>query len=475
MTTLYATKDNAQGQLDSGISAASLTITLGTGEGAEFPQPYSGACSSAGTSQTLNDTGDLGSLTAGMFIRNVTDGSWARVLTTGANTITTTRLRDGTDNTWDSGDVWRVNEFIVSLEHEDSNGNVTKTEKALISARSTDQLTVPTGGRGYDSSVAQTFDGDDYVRLHVTSLTVEDMQTISKSLAKWVDENQTSIATNATNITNLQKGVAFWLTSVAGTDTITAEGTPTVTAYSDGMVYNFSAANTITGAATLNIDTVGAKEIRKFTGGSEEALTAGDIVANQVVTVVYDSALDGGDGAWVMASPLGQSSGGDIEVRYQSIANSSTVGASSTSEADMDVSYTIPANDWAAGAAYRLDFSTQYRLDSGSLTLRVKLGATVIGASIYSDAINEGFHTCYMIIRCRTTGASGTVYPAGASMGYRTKGYGAFDNNLNAAPDAVTIDTTGTLELQVSAQFSASNAAHYCQTCEFSVTKINAA
>ncbi|MGE0536634.1 MAG: phage tail protein [Pirellulales bacterium] len=171
---LFATKGNAEGQLASGINASVTSIPLGSGEGAEFPQPYRGTASSTGSGTVLNDTGDLGSVGQYKVIRNVTDGSWAIVLTTGTDSITTTRLRGGSDNTWESGDEWRVDEFIAFFEKVVSEV-VTKREKALIVGRSTDTLTVATGGRGYDGSTAQSFDAGDYVRLHVASKSIEEM------------------------------------------------------------------------------------------------------------------------------------------------------------------------------------------------------------------------------------------------------------------------------------------------------------
>lgn len=78
------------------------------------------------------------------------------------------------------------------------------------------------------------------------------------------------------------------LGSEAGTNTITAAATPTLTAYAEGQFFSFTPANTITGAATINIDSVGAKDIKKRSSGGLVALVAGDMVANQLYTVMYD-------------------------------------------------------------------------------------------------------------------------------------------------------------------------------------------
>jgi hypothetical protein len=89
------------------------------------------------------------------------------------------------------------------------------------------------------------------------------------------------------NITAVDaSGAANWLTSVSGTNTIaaTAAGAP-ITAYAAGQVFRFTAANTITGPATLNINTLGAKAITRM---GTTALAAGDIRSGEACEVVYD-------------------------------------------------------------------------------------------------------------------------------------------------------------------------------------------
>src|SRR5690606_12051907 len=87
-----------------------------------------------------------------------------------------------------------------------------------------------------------------------------------------------------------------------GTDTITATANSAFSAYASGMVLAFKAANTNTGAATLNINGVGAKAIRKVTS-AEEALVAGDIAADGVYVVRYDATANSAAGAWILTSP----------------------------------------------------------------------------------------------------------------------------------------------------------------------------
>lgn len=65
-----------------------------------------------------------------------------------------------------------------------------------------------------------------------------------------------------------------------------------IAAYADGLRLCFRADRNNTGAATLNVDTRGAKSLRKVTGGALAAVAADDIVAEAVYDVVYDLSSD---------------------------------------------------------------------------------------------------------------------------------------------------------------------------------------
>ena len=93
-----------------------------------------------------------------------------------------------------------------------------------------------------------------------------------------------SAATDSANIAQVQNSFGSFLT-VSGTDTITATVSPSLTAYAAGQMFAFVAANTNTGAVTINISSLGAKAITK---NGNTALSAGDLTANYLFVVVYD-------------------------------------------------------------------------------------------------------------------------------------------------------------------------------------------
>jgi len=75
------------------------------------------------------------------------------------------------------------------------------------------------------------------------------------------------------------------LITVAGTNALTGLAVPPLEGYTAGAQYTFIAQNTNTGAVTLDIDSLGVKDVTKF---GTTALSAGDIVAGAITLVEYD-------------------------------------------------------------------------------------------------------------------------------------------------------------------------------------------
>jgi hypothetical protein len=93
-----------------------------------------------------------------------------------------------------------------------------------------------------------------------------------------------SAATDSANISQVQSSYGTFLT-VSGTDTITATVSPSLTAYAVGQSFKFLAAGANTGAATINISSLGAKSIVK---NGTTPLSAGDLVSGSMTQIVYD-------------------------------------------------------------------------------------------------------------------------------------------------------------------------------------------
>jgi len=77
----------------------------------------------------------------------------------------------------------------------------------------------------------------------------------------------------------------FYAADAEATDTYAITLSPVPAAYTTGMVVRFKANTVNTGAATLNVNSLGAKTIVK---NFNVTLADGDIKANQIVEVIYD-------------------------------------------------------------------------------------------------------------------------------------------------------------------------------------------
>jgi hypothetical protein len=81
---------------------------------------------------------------------------------------------------------------------------------------------------------------------------------------------------------------AQYCTDAGANDTYACSLSPAITAYTTGVAYRFKAATANTGAATINLNSLGAKTIKKKTSGITTDLDDNDIRAGAWVTVVYD-------------------------------------------------------------------------------------------------------------------------------------------------------------------------------------------
>jgi hypothetical protein len=101
--------------------------------------------------------------------------------------------------------------------------------------------------------------------------------------------NNTDIAVGTGNKyvtqTGLQKSTETYAVDSVGTDAYAITLSPVPTSYAAGMTVRFKAGTANTGTATLNVNGLGAITLKK---GNNTDLETGDILANQVVTAVYD-------------------------------------------------------------------------------------------------------------------------------------------------------------------------------------------
>lgn len=83
-------------------------------------------------------------------------------------------------------------------------------------------------------------------------------------------------------------GAVNYCADAGSSDAYACSLSPAITAYVTGAIYHFRANTANTGAATLNLNSLGAKSIVKAAGGVTTALADNDIRAGQLVSVIYD-------------------------------------------------------------------------------------------------------------------------------------------------------------------------------------------
>lgn len=160
------------------------------------------------------------------------------------------------------------------------------------------------------------------------------------------------------------KNLCKVLGTVAGTNTITAVMSPTLDAYSAGMIVVFTPANTNTGAVTINIDALGALDVFKLNGG---ALTGGELAVGIPALMVLDSGAD--DFILInsqAASALQQNSQSGNYTCVAADAGGQILHPSGAGSGDTT---TIPAN---ASVAYPVGTTITFvNLDSNSLSIAI--------------------------------------------------------------------------------------------------------
>lgn len=88
------------------------------------------------------------------------------------------------------------------------------------------------------------------------------------------------------------------LTAGGTANALTITANSAFTTYADGLRISFRAASDNTDTATLNVNAIGAKAIRKLTASGEADLEAGDIQAGCIYDAIYSTDLNSSAGGW---------------------------------------------------------------------------------------------------------------------------------------------------------------------------------
>lgn len=93
------------------------------------------------------------------------------------------------------------------------------------------------------------------------------------------------------------------LTAGGTADALTVTANSAFTAYANGLILALRIATDNTGAATLNVNGIGAKSIRKMVAAGESALTGAELQATGIYLLMYSTALNAASGGWLLLNP----------------------------------------------------------------------------------------------------------------------------------------------------------------------------
>ncbi|MER9159090.1 hypothetical protein [Mesorhizobium sp. M0778] len=93
------------------------------------------------------------------------------------------------------------------------------------------------------------------------------------------------------------------LTAGGSANVLTVTANSAFTAYADGLILALRGATDNTAAATLNVNSIGAKSIRKVTASGDSALSGAEIQADGIYLLTYSSALNASAGGWQLLNP----------------------------------------------------------------------------------------------------------------------------------------------------------------------------
>lgn len=98
------------------------------------------------------------------------------------------------------------------------------------------------------------------------------------------------------------------VSSTAGTSSaLTVTASSAFTTHANGILASFKAHTNAAAGATLNVNSIGGKSLRRITGTGDSQVRANDIVSGWIYVVIYSTTAAGGAGGWIVLNPSGVS------------------------------------------------------------------------------------------------------------------------------------------------------------------------
>ena len=197
-------------------------------------------------------------------------------------------------------------------------------------------------------------------------------------------------------------------------DTYTASPSPAITAYATGSEFNLKVNVDNTGASTLNVNAVAAKNIKKYDGaGSKIDLEAGDLQQDQYYKVIYD----GTDFVLIGKNPVTTST---TSTAGQSLLpNSITI--SNGTDADHDIDFTAGNFNFDDGSGQAVATALTKQIDAAWVE------GDNAGGLFTGSVAADTFYYCFVIENLSTGVVDAGFDPSFSSptlpSGYTKKDY----------------------------------------------------
>lgn len=263
---------------------------------------------------------------------------------------------------------------------------------------------------------------------------VADIPTDAQKAALAGLEGTPSSTNKYATATSLQKQTATFAADAQGSDTYVVTLSPVPAAYTTGMMVTFTANTANTGAATLNVNSLGPITIKKF---KNVDLATGDIKAGQAVAVVYD-----GTNFQMVSAPSTQ----------VKLYTDDLVTVTNQTETAL-ASVTIPANLLGPTGGVRFKaYVTE--ITDGTLTVRCKFGATTLITDTWTTVNTTGKKGVieFQLLNVSATNSQSGVYYKSITQ----QGNDSIDLREDFKIDTGTsaIDTTADATLAVTVQWT---------------------
>lgn len=229
-------------------------------------------------------------------------------------------------------------------------------------------------------------------------------------------------------LAELVKDMGGALVAAGTANALTVTANSAFTTNVNGRFLAFRAILDNTTAATLNVNGIGAKSIRKVTSAGDSALTGAEIQADGIYLVNYSEAVNGAAGGWVLVNPTPA----DLTV-FATLASPVFTGnptAPTPTAGDNDTSIATTAFATGAIATAIAALSSVYQAASAVLTALAGIGTAVAGDVIYASGAGTWAR--------RAKGADGTILQLASGLPTWAAGP-TFTKSFESAQQTITL------------------------------------